>query len=530
MKKKIISLLLTVIMLTSFMVTMVSAETFTLNRNKILTASDLPTYEVVDFGGKSEVMKFTNTSTVGTKAIRYGNLGMGTDASSANKTLLIDCYLEDNAIDTFSLNVVFRSVGDGNTWINKVSTSTCESSGYSANQWVTVAINCKSALKYLVTNSYTLNQLQIGIPSTAGNFYIGDVRFTNDSLPEIFTLARNKILTASDLPTYTQENYSGKSGVMKFVNTAAAGTQAIRYGNLNMDTSYGSSNRTLFVDCYLEDENESTFSLGLVFRQTTDGKWINSEPTSTSRSEKYPTNQWVTVAINCEDAMQYLISNSYSINQLQINIPSTTGNFYVDDVRVVTTPENISSIDLYEGDSKCEWKDGNITVKITFSEDFAQQNITAYALRYEMQEEKITVADIQKIEKAANANETVQIPITVENADSSYMNVIVADSNYKSICKAKTFGTAPSGISATETEGEGFYVGEPEIEGKLVKISGGEGSSSARITVIIRKGDEVLFADQKKVDENKTFSFEFNAKNSFNNGEKKCIGRSLYSL
>ena len=529
MKKKTISLLLLVTMLMSFMITMVKAETFTLNRNKILAAGDLPTYDVVDFGGKSEVMKFANTSTVGTKAIRYGGLGMGTDVSSANKTLLIDCYLEDDAKDTFSLNVVFRNVGDGNTWINSVSTSTCGSSLYSANKWVTVAINCKSAMKYLVDKSYTLNQLQIGIPNTVGNFYVGDVRFTNDSVPDIFTLERNKILTASDLPTYTQENFDGKSSVMKFVNTKSVGTSAIRYGNLNMDTSYGSSNRTLFVDCYLEDEEESTFSLGLVFRQTTGGKWINSEPASTLKSEKYPTNQWVTVAINCEDAMQYLISNAYSINQLQINIPSISGNFYVDDVKVVTVPENVTAIDLYDGDSKCEWKDGNLTVKIAFSEDFAQQDIKAYAVRYEMQEQKLVVADIQQIEKNVNANEIVQIPITVENADTSYMNVIVVDSSYKPICKAKTFGTVLSGNIASEAEGEGFYVGDPEIEGKLVKISGGEDSSSAaRITVIIRKGTEVLFADQKKVGEDKKFAFEFNAKNSFNNGEK-CVSAGLYT-
>ena len=338
MKKKIISLLLIAVMATSLVTTMVSADTFALDRSKILTASDLPIYETVDFEGKKDAMEF---NTEGKQAaIRYGSLNMSTEYSNANRYLLVDCYYakESSVTTPYGINVNFRQTTSGK-WINKEDTST-RSSGLSAlpNRWVTIAIDCQDPLQYLVTNGYSLSQLQINIPATTGNerFYIGDVKFAEST--GSFALNRRGIMTATDLPEYTTVDFGNKKDVMCFENVSSYGTKAIRYSGIHMGFAYAASNRYLLVDCCLEDEEQTDFDLGVTFRSVNNGdKWINKEDTSTRTSGKYPANSWVTVAIDCQDPLTNIASNSYSLTQLQINIPETTGKFYVGDVRFLST-------------------------------------------------------------------------------------------------------------------------------------------------------------------------------------------------
>ena len=498
---------------------------FTLRRSKIVTtASDLPTYTTVDFGGKNNVMKFADTNSVTTKGIRYDGFNMGTEYSSVNKTLLVDCYLEDEGASTFSLGVVFRHVVNGNKWINSEPTSTRTSGNYIANSWVTVAIDCQIPLNYLVTKGYILDQIQINIPATTGNFYVGDVKFTTDEVPyeatKTYILDRSKIVEKNndnpDLPSYETVDFGGKTGVMKFENIRLIQTKAIRYDNLNLGTAAIGSSGYLLVNCYLEDDDRSEFGLTASFRQVVGGKWITSEAVSTQNSPAYPANKWVTVAIDCTKFLEYLESNSYSIKQLQINLPDVRGNIYVGEVKFTGFAE-AASIDLYDGDNKCEWKDGSIDAKITFADDFASREITAYAVRYEIQSQKLVAADIQQKKQVVTAGETIDIPLSVSNSAGSYMKVIVVDNRNKPICDAKIFGNAPVETFETKTDkSRTFYLNETEYQGSNIKISGEENSSPyAIITAVIKNDSEVLFADQKKVNDKSGFVFEFDGKNAF---------------
>ena len=506
---------------------------FNLRRNKIMTASDLPTYTTVDFGGKTDVMKFSNTNAVATKGIRYGGFSMGTEYSSVNKTLLVDCYLEDTGVSKFSLGVVFRHVVNGDKWINSLDTSIRNSGNYLANNWVTVAIDCQIPLNYLVTNGYTLDQLQINIPATSGNFYVGNVRFTDDEIPyesrKAYALDRNKILTPTtkiedgkevksntDLPSYETLDFGGKLDVMKFEQIRMIETKAIRYDGLNISKSMIGENGYLLIDCYLEDTERSEFGLTVSFRETTGGKWINSVPVNTQTSSAYPANKWVTVAIDCHKPLEYLGSNSYSLKQLQIDLPNVKGNFYVGEVKFTGFAE-AADVGLYEGDTECEWKNGNIKAKIIFSDDFTPREVTAYAVKYEVQSKKLVATDIQQINKVVVAGEILEIPLTISNADNSYMKVLVVDNRNKPVCSAKTFGIETNTEFETKADkSKIFYINEPEYEGQNIRVSGEENSSTfAKVTVVIKSDSEVLFIDQKKVNEDNGFVFEFDAKNSF---------------
>ena len=234
------------------------AGDFTLLHDKILTASDLPTYTITEFSGKSDVMWFENTSAVQTRAIRYGGLEMTAEYSAANRYLLVDCYLDDTSISEFSLSVVFRRVYT-EKWINSDPINTKGSVAYPAGRWVTVSIDCAEPLGSLANNNYSLDQLQINIPSAAGDLYVGEVRFSSVNVePAIahnITLAHNKIMSADDLPTYTITDHSGRTDVLKFENTSEVSTKGIRYDGLSITA--GSSCRYLLADCFLEEDRKS---------------------------------------------------------------------------------------------------------------------------------------------------------------------------------------------------------------------------------------------------------------------------------
>jgi hypothetical protein len=511
---------------------------FNLRKNKIMSASDLPTYETVDFSGKTNVLKFSNTNGVQTKGIRYGGFNMGTEYSSVNKTLLVDCYLDDAGTSTFSLGVVFRHVVNGDKWINSEPANSRSSGNYEANSWVTVAIDCQIPLNYLVTNNYTLDQLQINIPATNGNFYVGSVRFTDDEIPyeakKTYILDRSKIVTKNsdnpDLPTYETVDFGGRTGVMKFKEINLIQTQAIRYDNLKIDKALVGTNGYLLIDCYLEDSERSEFGLKTSFRQTTSEKWINSESVNTQISPVYPANQWVTVAIYCGEPLEYLEKNSYSLKQLQIDLPNVKGNLYVGEVGFVGFTEDVS-VALFEGDDACEWKNGNLKAKITFSDEFTPREITAYASIYEIQAKKIVATSIKQLKSVVSQGETVELPITVSDANNSYMKVIIVDNRNKPICEGKTFGRVSDNDYETKSDkSKLFYLNEAEYEGQNIRISGEDNNSHySQITAVIKRGNEVLFVDSQKVNENNGFSFEFDGQCSFAGDGTKSTSSGVYT-
>ena len=191
----------------------------------------------------------------------------------------------------------------------------------------------------------------------------------------------------------------------------------------------------------------------------------------------------------------------------------------------VIVPENVTDISLYQDTTECEWQDGSLTVKITLSDSFTAQSVTAYAVRYEKTEDKLIAADIQVVNVDAVAGDTISIPVTVSNSDSSYMKVFVTDSNNKALSRAENFGDEPAAVATSTTGDASFYVDEPVTQGTDIKITGADKSRAyARVTVIVKKDNEVLYADQKKVDKNNGFCFSFDGENAFLNGVKTLAG------
>ena len=346
MKKKIISLLLTAVimvsLLTAWTATTVSAKEFVLSSSKLLTPNDLAALDKTGGTIDGKTYEVECNSEGKTAAIRYDNLNMGPSYAAANRYLLVDIYyMKVSATTTpFGISALFRSNGtSSDDWSHIYAQSDSikkPSSGLSAlpNRWETIAIDCQAAMDYLSTNSLTQKQLQIEIPATTGTdrVYLGEIRFS-DSTGDYEFGRRATIMSSGDLMSSPATvDFDGKTGVQQFSVTSGAHT--IRYGDVHMGYAYATSNRYMLADCYLADESLEEFSITTVFRSVNNGgTWINSQSTSTRSSETYPTNKWVTVAIDCNDPLASLATNKQSLTQLQIAIPATTGTFYVDSVR-----------------------------------------------------------------------------------------------------------------------------------------------------------------------------------------------------
>ena len=372
MKKKLLSLFMAAVMIAAFAVPItVSAEDFTIVSGKMLSPNDLAIHVPVTFAGRA-AEEFNSEGK--TAAVRFDNVGLTPSQAAANRYLLIDGYYKKSSSTTtpYGMSVLFRSNGtstdDWNHIYAQPDSIKKPSSGLTAlpNRWETIAIDCQAAMEYLSTNSLTQKQLQIEIPATTGDdrFYISSVRFS-DSTGD-FALERSRILTASDLPAFTEEAFKGKTNVMKFANTSGAQTKGIRYGAVHMGYAYASANRYLLVDCYLDDEHADTFDLGVTFRSVNNGNtWINSEATNTQIAAGNAANQWITVAIDCGTPLSNLAANKQSLTQLQLNIPSTTGNFYVGDVNFAASSERPVNY-VFEDETGGQYtylsSDGTVTV------------------------------------------------------------------------------------------------------------------------------------------------------------------------
>lgn len=182
-------------------------------------------------------------------------------------------------------------------------------------------------------------------------------------------------------------------------------------------------------------------------------------------------------------------------------------------------PEYVSDIALYVNNTEAEWQNAAAEAKVTLSDNFTSQPVTVYAIRYEKNEDTLVAADIKWVSKTAVAGEAISVPVEISNADSSYMKVFVTDSNNKSLCKAEVFGTYQDTTLSSDVQADAkFYVDEPTVENGIVTISGLERNRAySTVTVIAKRGEEVLYADQKKVDNN-GFAFRFDGTNSFESG------------
>ena len=376
MKKRIISLLLTAVMIASLMTAWiaetVSAEDFILSPSKLLTPNDLAALDKTGgtIGDKTYLVECNSEGK--TAAIRYDSLGMSPSYAAANRYLLIDIYYKKASATTtpYGLSVLFRSNGTGSDdWSHIYAQSDSvrkPSSGLSAlpNRWETIAIDCQAAMDYLSTNSLTQKQLQIEIPATTGTdrVYLGEIRFSNSAGDYEFGRTAT-IMSSSDLMSSTEPvDFDGKTGVQQFSVTPGAHT--IRYGAVHMGYAYASSNRYMLADCYLADEALEEFNITTVFRSVNNGgTWINGNASSTQNSETYPTNKWVTVVIDCNDPLVSLATNKQSLTQLQIAVPATTGTFYVDSVRFAAEKPAVQMVFTDEnGQYTYLSEDGEVTV------------------------------------------------------------------------------------------------------------------------------------------------------------------------
>ena len=158
---------------------------------------------------------------------------------------------------------------------------------------------------------------------------------------EDFVLSRDKMLSPSDLAAHSQVTFDGKT-VEEF--NSSGKTAAVRYDNLNMSPSYSAANRYLLIEGYYKKSSATTtpYGMSVLFRSngTTSDDW--SHIYAQSDSVKKPSsgltalpNRWETIAIDCQAALEYLSANSLTQKQLQIEIPSTTGDdrFYISSVR-----------------------------------------------------------------------------------------------------------------------------------------------------------------------------------------------------
>ena len=376
MRKKFISLLLAAVMMTTLttalITTTVSAEDFTLSPSKLLTPSDLAVLDKTGgtIGGKAYEVECNSEGK--TAAIRYDNLSMSPSYAAANRYLLIDIYYMKSSATTtpFGMSVLFRSNGtstdDWNHIYKQADTVKKPSSGLSAlpNRWETIAIDCQAAMDYLSTNSLYQKQLQIEIPATTGTdrVYLGAIRFSATTGDYEFGRTAT-IMTSSDLMSSPSTvDFSGKTGVQQFSVTSGAHT--IRYGGVHMGYAYASSNRYMLIECYLDDDSLDTFSVTTVFRSVNNGgTWINGQATSTRSSGSYSANKWVTVVIDCADPLGYLVTNKYSLTQLQIAFPATTADLYVNSVRFAAEEPPVQMVFTDEnGQYTYLSEDGEVTV------------------------------------------------------------------------------------------------------------------------------------------------------------------------
>jgi hypothetical protein len=347
MKKRIISLLLTVVMFASLMTTWtataVSAEDFVLDPDKLLTGdSGLATFTTgASIGGKENVLEVNTTSKTD---IRYQGIGMSAATAGTVRYLLVDVYYSKSSATStpFGINTTFRQVNNKDKWDmynyqeNGSNVYRNVSSGLSAlpNRWETIAIDCQNAMNYLSSNNYSLWGMQIALPQASGSdrVYVGDVRFSATTGDFEFGKT-STIMSSSDLmsnPSTT--DFSGKTGVQQF--EVSSGAHTIRYGGVHMGYAYASSNKYLMVECYLDDDSLEEFSITTVFRSVNNGAtWINGNASSTQTSLSYPTKQWVTVAIDCTEPLASLATNKQSLTQIQIAFPATDADLYVNSVR-----------------------------------------------------------------------------------------------------------------------------------------------------------------------------------------------------
>ena len=376
MKKRFISLLtaliMTISLMTAWIAETVSAEDFTLAPSKLLTPSDLAVLDKTGgtLDGKAYLVECNSESK--TAAIRYDNLGMSSSYAAANRYLLIDIYYKKASATTtpYGMSALFRSNGtSSDDWSHiyaQPDSIKKPSSGLSAlpNRWETIAIDCQAAMDYLSANSLTQKQLQIEIPATTGTdrVYLGEIRFS-DSTGDYEFGRRATIMSSDDLMSSPATvDFDGKTGVQQFGVTSDA--HMIRYGGVHMGYAYASSNRYMLADCYLADENLEEFSITTVFRSVNNGAtWINGNASSTQTSGTYPTNKWVTVAIDCNDPLASLATNKQSLTQLQIAVPATTGTFYVNSVRFAAEEPAVQMVfDDENGQYTYLSEDGEVTV------------------------------------------------------------------------------------------------------------------------------------------------------------------------
>lgn len=193
MKKKLISLLTAVVMLILMTALNVSAATFEISTGKYYSQGTDAHTKDVTFDGKSGLVMFQNNSASNLKRIEYANIGMANAYIKANKYLLVDCYLDDATQESFTMSIQFCKMNNaGWVFANETNGGKYTSDEYPSKQWVTVAIDCTTALGWIDANYSTdiLNQFRLSIPAVSGDaaFYVGRVRFHHDIVePLVYT-------------------------------------------------------------------------------------------------------------------------------------------------------------------------------------------------------------------------------------------------------------------------------------------------------------------------------------------------------
>ena len=344
-KKKFLSMLMVFAMLVSLVVPVtVCAADFSLSTGNILKDNGYTAYtENVTFAGRTGLLEFTNTSAQSEQRIRYG-INMPSADISADKYLLVECYLADDSAGSFSLGAVFRK--SNNSWIleNGATPTACKpvSDTYPANKWVKVTIDCRTAFDYLKTNKagQALTEMQINIPSTTGSFYMSNARFSD--VPGDFVLNSGKLLTGdSGLATFsTGASAGGKTNVLE-VNTTSK--TDIRYQDIGMTAANAGTVRYLLVDIYYAKSSSTTTPYGIsaTFRQVNNkDNWTmynynNGVFRNISSGLAALPNRWETIAIDCFDAMNYMYTNSFSLWGMQIALPQASGSdrIFISNVR-----------------------------------------------------------------------------------------------------------------------------------------------------------------------------------------------------
>lgn len=190
----------------------------------------------------------------------------------------------------------------------------------------------------------------------------------------------------------------------------------------------------------------------------------------------------------------------------------------------IATSSAISGIGLSTADGPADWQDGEVNLSVGFSATAPEGNITVVAARFETVDGKETLADIQHSDCEMTANGGTSFALNIENAENSYMKVMIFDAAGKSLCSAATFGTVPAATAAATT-GEGNFYASSKVEGNNVSITGGEKNRSySNVSVLIYQGEEketILYANQMMVSDG-SFAFEFTAEKAF--GASETVG------